>query len=232
MDDIDDDDDDDDDGRGGGGGGRRRGNADGTSESVLPGLLHDVLNHGVFVGTSSSPPASSSLSSSSSSSASSRFARGVERNWTNALRGGGNDIADEPEAGVVAAEDEGWRRRRPTRRRGGTTGETTGNGNDVDVDGGLSPRVAVPWGGRAVAHNDNDDVNNNNNNNNNDDDARQGDTVLDGGVGGIVNASRGGNSSTANVDVSPSARLAHLESVVGNACRDAMSRLWTCHSSA
>ncbi len=85
-------------------------------------------------------------------------------------------------------------------------------------------------GGRAVAHNDDDDVNNNNNNIN--DDARRGDTVLDGGVGGIVNASRGGTSSTANVDVSPPARLAHLECVVSNACRDAMSRLWTCHSSA
>jgi hypothetical protein len=223
MDDIDDDDDDvDADVRGGGVGGRRRGNADGTSESELPGLMHDVFNHGVFVGTSSSPPASSSSSSSSSSSTSSRFARGVERDWKNALRGGGDDIVDETEAGVVADEEEGLRRRRPTRRRGGTTGETTGNGDDVHVDGGLSPRVAVPGGGRAVAHNDDDDVNNNNNNNNDDDDALRGDTVLDGGVGGIVNASGGGTSSTANADVSSPALLAHLESVVGNACRDAM----------
>ena len=152
------------------GGGGRRGNANSTSESALPGLMHDVLNHGIFVGTSSSLPASSSSSSSSSSSTSSRFARGVERDWTNAFRGGGDDIVDETEAGVVADEDEGWRRLRPTRRRGGTTGETTGNGDNVDVDGGLSPKVAVPRGGRAVAHNDDDDVNNNHNNN--DDDAQ------------------------------------------------------------
>ena len=86
-----------------------------------------------------------------------------------------------------------------------------------DGDGSLSPRVAVPRGGRAVAQYYDDDINDSNNN----DDAGGGGIGLGGG-GGIANASREGTTSTVNAVALPPARLAHLESVVGNACRDVM----------
>ena len=183
---------------------------DGASGGALPELMHAVLNHGVFAGTSSSPSPSPSPSTVRG------IARDAERDWKDALRGGGGEDDD----GGAGGEDEdgGWRRRRggvggigrrPARRPGGVGGA----GNDDDGDGVPPHPVAFPEGGGRAAV-----------------DRHDGGTGPGGGV--VAAAGRGTNSASnaspaaasaaARAVAPPPARAANLESVVGNACRDAM----------